>query len=662
MKKAERYDALATLMGFTEQVNYMKSLRSVQKQCGVEAEKAQKARKRDAEAFLRVSGARQLTPDAMEEASAALTKKYEIPPIRTLTDFTQAESKLECVLSSLREQNKSQLLVLVSNELKQLVPSKKIEVDLDLLVADLVRQRDSQSGSSDSLRVQLYETALRVVDHEGDDSRCPVCDEPYSGSLHQHIRDSVQSLRIIAQQIQDFERMRAVLLEEHGAIQKWPDALTTHAAALQIETIELELAHEEYNRVIKRFSPVLSGHVIDIDPVEVRELAIEYKGAVVHLNARIAAVQNRLDVKQTLPENDRAKSVAADLMHIRECSAALRVVSLSHARATRLATTHKEFSELVDEFVGECTDDVKARFGKISDLVSDFFTTLERDSPLLGVPTIKISEDAERAVTLEVEFDGSPISPAYKYLSESQLNSFGLSVFLACVRTFNSGFPFIILDDVVNSLDGHKRPKLIEILRDRFPDFQVVLMTHDSVWRTQLQTAFPQCKSVAIARFNPASGPVVLAARVGFVSVYDDLENGDVISAGQRLGRLIEADLQDIAEAIQAQVPYRRRNDAGLDLLLTSSASRLAKELGESHPSSKLLKAFREDAIFRNYMAHPKELEIGWSAREIKSIADNWAKIRKSLSCEKPNCGWIATGRIEKALACRCGETIQRKA
>jgi len=71
----------------------------------------------------------------------------------------------------------------------------------------------------------------------------------------------------------------------------------------------------------------------------------------------------------------------------------------------------------------------------------------------------QVGIDTDRSVVLEIGFYGKPVSHAYKYLSESQLNRLRTGRILASTTEFNKDFPFLILDDIVNSCDVEKRTR-----------------------------------------------------------------------------------------------------------------------------------------------------------------------------------------------------------
>jgi uncharacterized protein YhaN len=160
-------------------------------------------------------------------------------------------------------------------------------------------------------------------------------------------------------------------------------------------------------------------------------------------------------------------------------------------KGVRMRAVSNKVRAMVQRYFDLALKDVNDRFDQISGKVTDLFAVLEKGTPGIGAPKLRLESGQDRSVVLEVEFHGTPVNPAYRYLSESQLNSFGLAVALASAIHFNPEFPFLILDDVVNSCDAYKRPQLIELLKTQLSHVQVLLMTHDRFWRDLLQKRLP---------------------------------------------------------------------------------------------------------------------------------------------------------------------------
>ncbi len=124
-------------------------------------------------------------------------------------------------------------------------------------------------------------------------------------------------------------------------------------------------------------------------------------------------------------------------------------------------------------------------------LVSDVVATLEDDvqsiyqtiHPTEAAPKVHIVPDTEsRALRMQVGFHSPDMTiPPAGHLSESQMNTLGLALFISSVGLFNRQFPFLLLDDVFCSYDADHRERIVDLVVERLGGFQVFLTTHD--WR-----------------------------------------------------------------------------------------------------------------------------------------------------------------------------------
>lgn len=91
-------------------------------------------------------------------------------------------------------------------------------------------------------------------------------------------------------------------------------------------------------------------------------------------------------------------------------------------------------------------------------------------------------EDKLLGITIEYKFNGDWVSPPQKYFSESHLNCFGISFFLASVLAFNKENKFIVFDDVISSFDSTHRVKFANLLLEKFSNYQLIVLTHENHW------------------------------------------------------------------------------------------------------------------------------------------------------------------------------------
>ncbi len=274
-------------------------------------------------------------------------------------------------------------------------------------------------------------------------------------------------------------------------------------------------------------------------------------------------------------------------------------------------------------------------FDAISSDVAAYFKILEQDSDVLGDPKIKLYSERDKAVELEIIFGGDLISPAYKFLSESQLNSFGLSIFLASAKHFNPNFKFIIMDDVINSFDTYKRPRVIDILSEHFSDYQILLFTHDSIWLDRLQKSFPQWIRKRFPDWDYMIGPKIEPGKNSYEQIDELLSQDKPTEAGWMFGRYLEWILQELCENLESSVKYNRRNEYTLSELSQAFRERMERKLKGNHSIVKLISDFEADIGFRNFCDHWKESETDYSSPEIRDIVQNWKDIESKIECDK---------------------------
>ena len=110
--------------------------------------------------------------------------------------------------------------------------------------------------------------------------------------------------------------------------------------------------------------------------------------------------------------------------------------------------------------------------------------------PTDAVPNVHIRPDTNsRTLILRVDFHSRERTvPPAGYLSESQINTLGLALFLSSVGLFNRKFPFLFLDDIVSSYDADHRGRIVDVIAERLDGFQVFLTTHDWRFYTMLRS------------------------------------------------------------------------------------------------------------------------------------------------------------------------------
>ena len=92
----------------------------------------------------------------------------------------------------------------------------------------------------------------------------------------------------------------------------------------------------------------------------------------------------------------------------------------------------------------------------------------------------------KNVIGLEVAYRGKPLDTPQNYLNEARLSALGLALYLgarlACTPQTTLHLKLLVLDDVLVGLDHSNRLPVLNVLKDHFHDWQVVLLTHDRGW------------------------------------------------------------------------------------------------------------------------------------------------------------------------------------
>lgn len=113
---------------------------------------------------------------------------------------------------------------------------------------------------------------------------------------------------------------------------------------------------------------------------------------------------------------------------------------------------------------------------------------------------------------LNVNFYGRGDHPPRALHSEGHQDSMGLCLYLAILKNMSEGaVKFMVLDDVMTSIDSDHRRRMFNLLMDRFPDLQFFVTTHSAECARQLGSdCFMEERNlVEFTGWDIGSGPVL---------------------------------------------------------------------------------------------------------------------------------------------------------
>ncbi len=168
-------------------------------------------------------------------------------------------------------------------------------------------------------------------------------------------------------------------------------------------------------------------------------------------------------------------------------------------------------------------------------------------------------EPAEGKLDLEVAFYDRGMFPPGAYHSEGHQDGMGVCLYLALMkRLLGNRFRFAVLDDVVMSVDQDHRKQFCRLLKQRFPNTQFIITTHDKVWAKQMQTEklVESKRGVAFHGWSVQTGPIFEEIAEVWEQIEKDIERRDVETAASRLRRHLEYIAGELADQLGAKPPY----------------------------------------------------------------------------------------------------------
>ena len=595
--------------------------------------------------------------DKLNEKIKPLNIGFEIKVLedinKVLTHLTSPESnKLNLELAFLENiQNnlnllKSEIEFINSEYGKYYLEFEKIALDVQSIMQTFFKE--------------LLNSGKNVITKYHKEDSCPLCLQPKNiEELQSEITKRLEEIEESSKKLNDFNKSKTLVSEialertkRIDALLQNPDINTDENKVLKIEIqkIKDKIGAFQNASTIK----VTSGEKIaEPEKINIFEDDFNFQAQILD---RITKIKEVLKNNSTILYNEISSAKEAFLN-----------IRLIEKQKGVLENQQNSLKIIYDEFIKKQKEGLENFITTFSGKINEFYQFMNPNEPFQELKIVTIGEDDElNGLTIEYKYEGNWVSPPQKYFSESHLNCFGLSFFLASVIAFNKESKFVVLDDVISSFDSTHRKKFADLIIEKFNEYQFIVLTHEREWFDNMIKPLAKKKGWYIneIKWSEDKGTHFDETPSELKDFIEhNLSQGVSSNIGNPIRRYIEQKLKDIASNTDAKVVFKfneineHRMCYELITSLKSTIKIANKDLLITYP---VIDRIENSAQIGNTLSHDNSLNptIG----DLKSIWSDVVEFEKIFHCQeatctKPKVSMRNYDTVSKTIRCGCGRT-----
>ena len=374
----------------------------------------------------------------------------------------------------------------------------------------------------------------------------------------------------------------------------------------------------------------------------------------------IETLSTRIDSIQASLKKDNNTVIYSNISSAKE--AFVRIQKFEKEK--KVLENQRASMELIyNEFVKKQKEGLQNFITNFSGTINEYYQFMNPGEQFQELKIVTIGEEDElNGITIEYQYNGGWTSPPQKYFSESHLNCFGLSFFLASVAAFNKENKFVVLDDVISSFDSNHRKRFADLIFEKFSDCQIILLTHEHEWYQYVcQLAKRKSWLINEIKYNEAHGTYLDDKPSDLRTIIEtNLAEGNVDILGNPIRRYLEHVLKEIAVNLEVKVNFRFNefNEKRMpDELLNELKSKINKSSSELKAQMLIIDRIVNSNILGNLLSHdnPFTSKLG----DVKAFWADLNDMEKLFFCQQAPCKKPVSIKhydtVNKRIRCGCG-------
>jgi len=509
---------------------------------------------------------------------------------------------------------------------------------------------------------ELLNVGKKVLDKKyHKEESCPLCLQPKSiDDLKAEINARLIEVQESTKKKVSFDNAKQSILFISDERIKRIDAISSNILVNDPQNAALKNALENLKLKIAAYQKaanekVTSGNKIDV----AADLKLQIPDFVV-----LTDISRRITEIQAALKNDNTTILYSNISAAKD--AFLKIKKFEVERE-RLEVQKNSLEIIYNEFVKKQKEGLEDFINTFSSTINDFYQYMNPGELFEEIKIVTIGEDDElNGITIEYSYNNHKVSPPQKYFSESHLNCFGISFFLASVIAFNKENKFLILDDVISSFDSNHRKRFADLLFEKFKDWQIILLTHEEEWFQYIrQLAKKNNWLIDEVKWHDDNKTTYLEEKPNDIKelIETSIASGNISFLGNPIRKYLEHILKNICLNLEVKLSFRYNdiNEKRMpDEMLNELKSKINKSSNNLKAKIPVIDRLANSSQLGNLLSHdnafnPKigDLKAFWGdIIEFEKIF-----ICQDTGCKKRNVSLKNYDTVAKTIRCGCGKT-----
>lgn len=375
-------------------------------------------------------------------------------------------------------------------------------------------------------------------------------------------------------------------------------------------------------------------------------------------------ISQRIENIQTAIKKDNTTELYANISAAKD---AFLKIKQFESDKSKLEHQKNSLEIIYNEFVKRQKEGLESFINTFSSNINEFYQYMNPGELFQEIRIVTIGDDDElNGITIEYKYNDEWVSPPQKYFSESHLNCFGISFFLASVIAFNKENKFIVLDDIISSFDTNHRKRFADLLFEKFASYQIILLTHESEWFSYIrQIAKRKGWLLGEIKWTEPKGSYLDEQPNELKGLIEaNLTNGTIDILGNPIRQYLEAILKDICLHLEVKVSFKYNdiNEKRMpDELLNELKSKISKSAGQDLKDKlPIVDRVANSSLLGNLLSHDNpyntkhgDLKAFWAdIQELEKVF-----ICQDAECKRPRVSLNNYDNVAKKIRCGCDKT-----